>query len=131
MKQEVARRNRWPLDAVLLASEVTKLPDEGAVRQPPDDGVYVHGLFLDGAAWSAREGKLVDAAPKALFCPLPVVHISAVQAGAKRGAGQFSCPLYRGKARTGLRYVDTLQLRTDQAASKWTLRGVAALLSCD
>lgn len=49
---------------MLLSSEVTKMADEGAVRGPPDEGVYVHGLFLDGAAWSAKEGKLVDAAPK-------------------------------------------------------------------
>lgn len=39
---------------MLLASDCTKLADEGAVRAAPDDGVYVHGLFLDGAAWSAK-----------------------------------------------------------------------------
>lgn len=127
----MARRNKWPLDSVLLFSECTKFMDEAAVKGAPDDGVYVHGLFLDGAAWSARENKLVDAAPKALFCPLPVVHITAVQASVRRAAAVFHCPIYRGKARTGLRYVDTLQLRTDQPPAHWTLRGLACLCSTD
>lgn len=64
VKQEVARRNRWPLDAVVLSSDVTRFADEGAVKSAPDEGVYVCGLFLDGAAWSAREQRLVDSEPK-------------------------------------------------------------------
>lgn len=64
VKQEVARRNRWPLDAVVLSSDVTRFADEGAVKSAPDEGVYVCGLFLDGAAWSGREQRLVDSEPK-------------------------------------------------------------------
>ena len=66
-----------------------------------------------------------------LYCPLPVVHITAVQAKDVRRAGVYSAPIYRGKARTGLRYIDQLQLRTDQPAAKWVLRGAAVLCSTD
>ena len=38
----------------------------------------MHGLFLDGCAWSAKENRLVDAEPKKLFHPLPVLYITAV-----------------------------------------------------
>lgn len=127
----MARKNRWALDSVVLDTAVTKFWDEAAVRGAPDDGVYVHGLSLDGAAWSGKEGKLVDAAPKALHCPLPVVHITAVQAAARRSAGVYHAPLYRNGARTGARFIDTLQLRTDAPPSKWVLRGCAVLCSAD
>lgn len=57
------------------------------------------------------------------------MHITAsVQ---RRTGGVFLAPLYKGPGRTGLRYVDALQLRTDQPASKWTLRGVCVLCSKD
>lgn len=60
-----------------------------------------------------------------------MVHITAVQAAGRRQVGVFHAPVYRTKARTGLRYVDSLQLRTDQPPAKWTLRGVAVLCSTD
>lgn len=47
------------------------------VRSPPAEGVYIHGLFLDGAAWSKQEGNLVESEPKKLFVSLPVLFVSA------------------------------------------------------
>lgn len=70
-------------------------------------------------------------APQKLFAPLPVVHVTAVQARERRTLGVYAAPVYRGKGRTGLRYIDTLSLRTDQPPSKWTLRGCAVLCSID
>ena len=54
------------------------LQDVEAIRDAPSEGVYVHGLFLDGCAWSAKDNRLVDAEPKKLFHPLPVLYITAV-----------------------------------------------------
>lgn len=70
-------------------------------------------------------------APQKLFAPLPVVHVTAVQAKDRRTLGVYSAPVYRGRGRTGLRYIDTLSLRTAQPPSKWTLRGCAVLCSID
>lgn len=94
MKQEVNRKHagdRWALDDVVMTAEVLHPPrDADAIREPPAEGVYIYGLFLDGCAWSHREGRLVDSDPKKLFCPLPVLHVTGVQARAApktRGCG--------------------------------------------
>ena len=86
MKQEVNRKHatdKWALDDVVMTAEVLHPPREpDAIRESPSEGVYIYGLFLDGCAWSHKEGRLVDSEPKKLFCPLPVLHVTGVQARA-------------------------------------------------
>ena len=40
------------------------------------DGVFIHGLFLEGCKW--QRNSLEDAEPKKLFSPLPILHVTAV-----------------------------------------------------
>lgn len=49
--QEVTRAHKgWALDTVVLHNDVTKaLKDD--INSPPNEGVYVYGLFLEGAGW--------------------------------------------------------------------------------
>ncbi|NXB44935.1 DYH5 protein, partial [Leucopsar rothschildi] len=82
MRQETTRMNLakgWELDSVVLYSEVTKMMKEDVVGPPPADigGVYIHGLFLEGAGWDRRNSRLMESAPKVLFTSLPVVHVYA------------------------------------------------------
>uniref|UniRef100_A0A7N8XJ83 Dynein, axonemal, heavy chain 5 like n=1 Tax=Mastacembelus armatus TaxID=205130 RepID=A0A7N8XJ83_9TELE len=145
MCQETTRANLskgWALDTVILSNDVTKMMKEDVSAPPPEDvgGVYIYGLFLDGAGWDRRGAKLTEAAPKVLFTPLPVVHVYAISsanmANSKRqpgGGGAVSlylCPVYKKPRRTDLNFIFSLQLRSIQQAEHWTLRGTALLCDC-
>ncbi len=67
----------------------------------------------------------------ALVILKPSLRDENVQAKDKKKGGIFEAPVYRVKKRTGLNYVTSFPLRTDEPPSKWILRGVALLCSTD
>jgi dynein heavy chain len=40
---------------------------EGKTINPPNEGVYIHGLFLEGSGWNRPEKRLEDSNPKELY----------------------------------------------------------------
>jgi len=135
MKQEVNRKHsadKWALDDVVMTSEVTHPPKEfESLKDAPAEGVYVYGLFLEGCQWSGKENKLVDSEPKKLFTPLPVLYVTGVQQRDKKSTGIFAAPTYRVKKRTGLNFITTFDVRTEDPPSKWVLRGVGLMCTID
>jgi dynein heavy chain, axonemal len=112
--------------------QVTHPPrDFEGLKEAPNEGVFIYGLYLDGCAWSGRENKLVDSEPKKLFHPLPVLYVTGLQAKDRKRTQQYEAPCYRVKARTGLNFVTTFSVRTEDEKAKWILRGVALLCSID
>jgi len=130
-RQEVCRKHGkdgWALDDVVNSTEVLRQERE-EVRKGPDEGAYFYGLFLEGCKWDKPGNRLADSDPKILFAPLPVLHVTGVLAnpGGSGGAPQYACPVYKNPKRTGLNFVFTVHLRTEEAPSKWCLRGVCLL----
>jgi dynein heavy chain, axonemal len=140
MKQEVTRKHKaqqWELDNVVYLTEVTPHERVDHVRSPPPEGVYIHGLFLDGAAWSKQEGRLVESEPKRLFVPLPVLWASATVKSEQMKIrkemfgpqGPYEAPCYKYPNRTDRFFIFlvTLMCTPDKNPNHWTLRGVALL----
>lgn len=93
------------------------------------EGVYIHGLYLEGAGWDRRNSKLIESTPKMLFVQLPVVHIFAINTTGPKDPKLYVCPIYKKPSRTDLNYITVIYLRTVVPPDHWILRGVALL--CD
>ena len=130
MRQEVTRAHKgWALDSVVLFNDVTKY-GQNDISSPPQEGVYVYGLYLDGAGWDKRGAKLVEPRPKVLFEQLPVVHVYAVNLQQMPDISKsYVCPVYKKPRRTDLTFVYKLFLKTTTNPDHWVLRGAALL--CD
>uniref|UniRef100_A0A8D8Y8J0 Dynein heavy chain 8, axonemal n=1 Tax=Cacopsylla melanoneura TaxID=428564 RepID=A0A8D8Y8J0_9HEMI len=102
MKQEVARANKWPLDLVEITNTVTNVYREGVVKAPAE-GVYVYGLFLEGAAWDKRFRILIEALPKVLNTLMPNLHITAVNKAYVTDPKLYTTPVYKKPSRKELR----------------------------
>uniref|UniRef100_H0X0M1 Dynein axonemal heavy chain 5 n=1 Tax=Otolemur garnettii TaxID=30611 RepID=H0X0M1_OTOGA len=128
MRQEITRANKgWALDNMVLCNEVTKWMKDD-ISAPPTEGVYIYGLYLEGAGWDKRNMKLIESKPKVLFELMPVIRIYA-ENNTLRDPRFYSCPIYKKPVRTDLNYIAAVDLRTAQAPEHWVLRGVALL--CD
>jgi len=86
MKQEVTRQKKtWSLDEVEYSSDVLKeiiQGEDGRIEgksiNHPQEGVHIHGLFLEGAGWNRTEKRLEESQPKELFYQFPILHVSAI-----------------------------------------------------
>ena len=129
MKQETTRAHngQWAIDSLEMRCDVlhSESPD-GMVA--PEDGVLIHGLFLEGCGWASKGGKLVDSEPKVLFVPMPVIHLTAVSGG-NPSSRNYLAPVYRTPGRKDL--IFTVELRTDEPPQRWTLRGVCLCTRTD
>lgn len=48
------------------------------ITDPPKDGAYVRGLFLEGAKWDEEKQQLCEPEVMELFVPMPVIHFKPI-----------------------------------------------------
>jgi dynein heavy chain len=139
--QVTARQLNLPLDSMAIRCTVMNIKDPkleltNSSLPPPNGGVYIHGLFLEGASWEEgkgdEEGYLADPKLKVLHPQLPVINVYAVPAKEFQWENMYHCPVYVTSQR-GATYLFTSNIRMepDDNERKWILAGTALLLTDD
>ena len=132
--QTRARVSEWALEEVVCTTEVTSLKSEH-VESAATDGVYICGLFLDGASYTDM---LQPAKLPYRLSPMPVMKIRPMLRERAELipeiARAYECPVYRSESRVG-KHLCTFQLNSGGKDSTghpddhmWILAGVALIL---
>ena len=134
-RQNFARKFKIPIDEIDFDFEVKD--GDGDCQEPPDDGVYVRGMFLEGARWNYTSHVLDESEPKVLFTQMPYMWMLPKEVKNFSKFQNYNCPLYKTTERRGIlsttghstNFVMDVRIPSDQPASKWTKRGVALMCS--
>jgi dynein heavy chain len=132
--QTSARKNGIPIDTLGWDFGVTTNFDDSGVAQPPKEGAYIKGLFLEGARWDVGPGNLTEPLPMELSSPMPFILFKPVDNKKKVAKGVYTCPTYLYPVRTGTRERPSFMIACDLKSGLrdgefWTKRGVAMLLA--
>jgi dynein heavy chain len=130
--QNYARRDSKPIDTISFGFRVLdRRPD--TITERPRDGIYVHGLHLQGARWDPLRQSLVESRPKELFTQFPVIWFVPEEDRKIPDRGVYKCPVYKTLTRAGTlsttghstNFVTSIEIPSNEAQSRWVKAGVA------
>jgi dynein heavy chain len=131
--QNYARKTQIPIDELAFDFEVRPelTPDHD---EPPEDGCYIWGLFLDGARF--KDGYLSEPMKRQLNSIMPTVWLKPRrETDIPKDRSEYSCPLYKTSERFGVlsttgrstNFVCIIKIPSREPEKHWIKRGVALL----
>ncbi|RYY33074.1 hypothetical protein EON62_04620 [archaeon] len=136
--QMYARKTRIAIDTLDFRTQMMDF-DETRVTAPPRDGVYIYGMYMEGARWDASAQQMAEMLPGQLYDRLPCMWLEPVLAKSLNTSGTYACPFYKTSKRAGVltttghssNFVMTMFLPTTHTQEHWVRRGVALLSILD
>ncbi|XP_062056155.1 dynein axonemal heavy chain 1 [Lepus europaeus] len=136
--QNFARKSIISIDTISFSFKVMpQSPSE--LKERPEVGCYIHGLFLEGARWDPVAFQLAESRPKELYTEMAVIWLVPTPNRKAQGQDFYLCPIYKTLTRAGTlsttghstNYVIAVEIPTDRPQRHWIKRGVALICALD
>jgi dynein heavy chain len=132
--QGYSRGNMIPVDQLSYEINVEDTDDAAELEGAPVEGVYIHGLFMDGASWNYNDGIIDDQEFGTMYVRAPVMNFVPYR-NRTVNQSRYLCPLYKTSVRAGTlsttghstNFVLFIELDTAEPPNYWILRGAAML----
>jgi dynein heavy chain len=132
--QGYSRENQIPVDVLSFEFFICETDDPHDVDCAPESGIYIYGMFLDGAKWDYAEETLADQDFGVMYCTAPIVQFVPVK-DYKPSPETYTCPLYKTSVRAGTlsttghstNFVLPIEMYTQDPPAYWILKGAALL----
>ncbi|KAG8578265.1 hypothetical protein GDO81_010436 [Engystomops pustulosus] len=136
--QNYARKYKTPIDLLGLQIQITDHYQVDDINASPSDGIYINGLYMEGARWDHVKHVIDESYPKVLYESMPIIWLIPGEKVDQMDS-IYKCPVYKTSARRGelsttghsTNYVLTINIATDKPPNHWVNRGVACLCQLD
>lgn len=84
--QNYARKHTIAVDQIIFDFEFCDKLQVSDIKQKPEDGCFVYGMYFEGAQWNKETHLLADSNPKELFSECPIIKMIPVTQNDKQQA---------------------------------------------
>jgi len=132
-QQNFARKMGMAIDTISWNFTIQDHMKPENTKKPPENGCYIHGLFMEGARWDHELHTIGESKPKELFSEFPMMWLEPVQHRKAPTEGIYDCPCYKIMSRAGTlsttghstNFVMYMEIPSNDTQMHWINRGVA------
>lgn len=132
--QGYSRSNMIPVDQLSFEFFPQDTNDPTTLKAAPKKGIYIHGLFIDGADWDLKEGLMCDQEFGTVYVRAPIINFVPWE-NKLPNPDKYAIPIYKTSVRAGTlsttghstNFVLCMEVDTQEPPSFWVLRGAAML----
>jgi dynein heavy chain len=135
--QNYARKMKIAIDRVSFNFKYMDHTKPEEITAKPEDGVYIFGVYLEGAKWDHGRHIITDPQDKELYSEMPMIWLIPSIDRVEPTEGVYQCPVYKVVSRAGTlsttghstNFVMYFETPSSEDQSRWIKAGVAAFLA--
>ena len=135
--QNYARKHVIAIDRLSFEFKIMDHMKHTDIKQKPEDGCYIYGMYLEGATWDYNRHILTESRPKELYTDIPLIWLIPKADRVPPTKGIYECPIYKVLSRAGTlsttghstNFVMFMELPSEETEDVWIKAGVAGFLA--